>query len=468
MNVIESQNVCVDHERDLQVENSDHTVLHIDGEPGPSGPSGPVLVASQNDVVSGHNEYQTKTGPLKATQLALVPSTALPVKASSVDLPADHSPASALPDGFALFDDGIYELPVDETAEPIFICTPLRVDAVFANQAGEGWGKCVSVQSWDSTWHKVNFKNAELLLRPTDVVATLVDRGLELGTDRKSKERLLGLLKRWKPEQRRMSVTRMGWVDGNYDAFTLGANVIGATSILPLLPQTSISSGLVRSGTLDDWKTHVGAKCNDNPLMILAVSLAFSGPLLAMLGQPGGGLHFRGSSSSGKTTLLKLAASVWGSDKLITQWRATANGMEAVAANTNDMFLALDEIAEIEARELSKAIYMLANGTGKTRMTKDAGLADLASWRLALMSSGEISVEEKLAEARLNLKTGHEVRLIDIEADTRAYGVFDELHGAANGASFSATVQQAARRYHGVVGPEFVQMLISYKLVFST
>lgn len=65
--------------------------------------------------------YQTKTGPLKAAQLALVPSTALPVKGSSVDLPADHSPASALPDGFALFDDGIYELPVDETIEPIFI-----------------------------------------------------------------------------------------------------------------------------------------------------------------------------------------------------------------------------------------------------------------------------------------------------------------------------------------------------------
>jgi len=136
--------------------------------------------------------------------------------------------------------------------------------------------------------------------------------------------------------------------------------------------------------------------------MILAASLAFSGPLLAPLGQLGGGLHFRGASSSGKTTLLNLAASVWGDRQLITQWRATTNGLEAIAATLNDMLLPLDEIAEILPRELHQAIYMLANGTGKARMTKEVVLADQARWRLALISSGEISVDEKLKEAGLD------------------------------------------------------------------
>ena len=201
--------------------------------------------------------------------------------------------------------------------------------------------------------------------------------------------------------------------------------------------------------------------------MILAASLAFSGPLLAPLGQLGGGLHFRGASSSGKTTLLNLAASVWGDRQLITQWRATTNGLEAIAATLNDMLLPLDEIAEILPRELHQAIYMLANGTGKARMTKEVVLADQARWRLALISSGEISVDEKLKEARLDATSGHEVRLIDIEADSRAYGVFDNLQGVGSGASFAESIQQAVQKHHGAVGAEFVRRLIDSGTVAS-
>jgi hypothetical protein len=39
------------------------------------------------------------------------------------------------------------------------------------------------------------------------------------------------------------------------------------------------------SGTIDDWRTHVGSKCSGNSRLILSVSCAFAGPLLAPLGQ---------------------------------------------------------------------------------------------------------------------------------------------------------------------------------------
>jgi len=179
----------------------------------------------------------------------------------------------------------------------------------------------------------------------------------------------------------------------------------------------------------------------------------------------GGGLHFRGASSSGKTTLLNAAASVWGGRRLITQWRATSNGLEAVASRLNDMLLPLDEIAEISPRDLHQSIYMLANGTGKARMSRTVALASQHRWRLALISSGEISVQEKLAEARLEAMAGHEVRLIGHRADSRAHGVFDELHGAPSAATFSDGIRSAADKAHGAVGRHFVERLISSGLM---
>jgi len=390
-------------------------------------------------------------------------AAAAPDATSSVNAPVTIStattPALSMPGGYALFPDGIYALPEKETDEPLFTCTPIRVDANFADQHGRGWGRLVSVQSSNGQWHEIPITNAELQRRPTEIVAKLVDHGLELAADKKSKDRLLDLLKTWKPNQHLQTVNRMGWIDEKHSSFVLGSKVIGSGKVLPLTPATGIGAGLVAAGNVGDWTANIGAKCAGNPLMILAVSLAFSGPLLSPLGFSGGGLHFRGASSSGKTTLLNLAASVWGDRRLITPWRATSNGLEAIAATMNDMLLPLDEIAEIQPQVLHEAIYMLANGTGKARMTKDVALADQARWRLALISSGEISIEEKLKEARFDAMAGHEVRLIDIEADSRTHGVFDELHGASNAAAFAEALQQASRKHHGAVGHEFVRKL---------
>lgn len=126
------------------------------------------------------------------------------------------------------------------------------------------------------------------------------------------------------------------------------------------------------------------------------------------------------------------------------------------------MLLPLDEIGEIRARDLHEAAYMLANGTGKARMAKDLTMAAQGHWRLALISSGEISVSEKLAEAKLTAMTGQEVRLIDIEADSRTYGAFDNLHGENSPAAFARMIQSASAAHFGSAGQEFVRNLIDF------
>lgn len=432
-------------------------------------------IGCSDDSTIAHQEVSSAPTPLAkmpyAASIAAVIDQADAADASVTMAPAVMTApkqATSIPDGYASFIDGIYELPADETADPIFICSPLSVDAQFADHEGRGCGRLVCVKSARGEWHEIPVSNAELQKSPKNVIATLVDHGVELGAEKATSDRLLKLLKVWKPEQHLQSVNRMGWVDAGHSAFVLRSTLIGRSDLLPLSPPTGIGTGLTSSGDVEGWKQEVGMKCCENPLMILAVSLAFSGPLLAPLGLAGGGLHFRGASSSGKTTLLNLAASVWGGRQLITQWRATSNGLEAIAATLNDMLLPLDEIAEIPARDLHNAIYMLANGTGKARMTKDVTLANQSRWRLAMISSGEISVQEKLKEAGRDAMAGHEVRLIDIEADSRAYGVFDNLHGTASGAVFAETIQQVVRSHHGAVGAEFVRLLIDKRVVVKS
>jgi len=365
-----------------------------------------------------------------------------------------------MPTDFAMLPDGIYFCPPGDTADPVRVCSPLRVDAKFRLTGNKGWGLLVWVRAPDETWHKVLITNRLLTVKPTEVLGTLIDHGLDLAPGSKSKDHLFTLLLCWKPTKQIVAVPHGGWADASYTSFILGSTVIGPGQFEPLTAAHGPGRSLGAVDSAEAWKAALGSRCSGNPLMVLAVSLAFSGPLLEPMGMSGGGLHFRGVSSSGKTTLLNLAASVWGGRDLITQWRATANGLEAVASMLNGVLLPLDEIAEISGRELHSVVYMLANGTGKNRMTKDALLADTARWRLALISSGEISIAQKLKDARLDVMAGHEVRLIDVEADGRLYGAFDDLHGAPDAATFANTVLRKSQSHYGTVGAKFVEYLV--------
>ena len=89
-----------------------------------------------------------------------------------------------------------------------------------------------------------------------------------------------------------------------------------------------------------------------NSRLVFALSVAFAGALPALVGEESGGFHFRGASSSGKTTALKVAASVWGHPSEYPRlWRATANGLEGLAALHNDGLLILDELSQIDPHE---------------------------------------------------------------------------------------------------------------------
>jgi putative DNA primase/helicase len=214
-----------------------------------------------------------------------------------------------------------------------------------------------------------------------------------------------------------------------------------------------------KSGDLKEWKTNVAALCKNNPFLAFAVSSAFAGPLLELLNIPGIGFHLHGDSTSGKTTVLAAAASVWGPASFVLAWRSTVNGLESQAATRSSTLVALDESHMIDAKALDAGIYLLANGVSKNRMTRDISTREVARWRVCVLSSGERSIEAHLGAARIDHKVGQGMRIADVPVGGN-FGLFDDLHGRKNGGAFSDELRGAAAKYYGHPGPLFVQQII--------
>jgi putative DNA primase/helicase len=213
-----------------------------------------------------------------------------------------------------------------------------------------------------------------------------------------------------------------------------------------------------RSGTFDGWQQGIASRAVGNPLLMLALSASFAGPLLGRCNAEGGGVHLVGDSSTGKTTAIEAACATWGSPSFRRSWRATANGMEGAAAMFNDCLLALDEISEADPREVGAIVYALGNGRGKQRASRSGAARGVTQWRTFILSSGERTIETTMGEAGHRIKAGQSVRLLDIPA-SRTYGAWDTLHGFPSGNAMSDALKRTAATHYGHAGRAFLHKL---------
>jgi uncharacterized protein (DUF927 family) len=143
----------------------------------------------------------------------------------------------------------------------------------------------------------------------------------------------------------------------------------------------------------------------------------------------------------------------------IKQWRATDNGLEALAAMHCDTLLALDEIAQIVPEAAAASAYMIANNGAKHRAGRGGEGRSAAEWRCLFLSTGEIDLGAKIAEAGKGRRAtpGQQVRVVDIPGDAGAgFGTFEELHGFDDAGALSAHLRAAAAQHYGHAGRELL------------
>jgi uncharacterized protein (DUF927 family) len=289
--------------------------------------------------------------------------------------------------------------------------------------------------------------------------------GLKIATGR-NRGHLLRYLNEADVESRVTVVARTGWHEvGDAKVFALPNETFGSAKGETVIVQAAMTAPFERRGSLADWQSSVGSLVAGHARAVFAVSAAFAGPLLGLLGLEGGGFHFCGQSSRGKSTLVEAAASVWGKGAIpgfVRPWRTTANALEGAAAIHSDTLLVLDELGMIDPREAAAAAYQLAAGSGKGRSARDGSLRTSMTWRTMVISTGEVRLSDKLVEGKQRARAGQQVRLVDIPADAGAgFGVFNHAGADGDAQLLADRIKRAARSAYGTAGPEFVRLVIA-------
>lgn len=343
------------------------------------------------------------------------------------------------------------------------IGSELHVRALTRSAEGQDWGRMVEVADRDGQRHIWAVPQALHAGSGEAIFAELLRLGWEPspGRGRKWRDDLRDFLMGAEPEKRVRCVTRIGW---NGQAYVLPDCAISAApdgEEMTLQASERLDHALNLSGTLKDWQETVAAKVLGNSRLELAISVAFAAPLLAVTGDDGGGFHLRGASSSGKSTALVVAGSVWGGGGTrgyVQSWRATDNGLEALSALHNDCLLCLDELSQIDSKAAGSAAYMLGNGVGKARAGREGQSRKSHEWRLLFLSNGEVGLADKISESGGRIAAGMEVRVIDLRADAGAgCGIFENLHGAPDPATFAQSLKGAAGQAYGTAARAFLR-----------
>lgn len=337
------------------------------------------------------------------------------------------------------------------------ICSPLHVEAVTTDPQEGNYGRLLRFRSTLGTWKTWAMPMAMLAGDGNELRAALLAQGVEI--DPEARNVLSRYLQGRTPSRRMRCALQTGWADAGYRAFVLPDEVIGAGAGSVVF-QSGEADGneYTTGGALDGWREGVAALAPGNPVLMLALCAAFAGPVLARCNAESGGVHFVGDSSTGKTTALQAACSVWGGDSYRRSWRATANGMEGAAAMFNDGLLALDEISECDPRDIGAIVYSLGNGRGKQRASRTGVARSVTRWRCCIVSTGETTIEAAMQEGGHRVKAGQAVRMLDIRVQ-RQYGAWDYLHGHQSGNALSDALKRAAGQHYGHAGRAFLQRL---------
>lgn len=326
-------------------------------------------------------------------------------------------------------------------------------------------------------------REQEVFLKRTDwlgekgAVEVLQDQGLQLnGLKQKDIDPINEYLNKFKPEFEAVGVDKVGW-QGDNETYILP--IVGKVrnsyqvkkedkpTEYILQQKGSISRVLHKKGTLKEWKRTVGEVTRGNHAHTFSMLAALTAPILKLLNEEGGFFHWVGGTSIGKSTIMKVALSIWGDAEMGT-FRATDNNLEGVCKISNDGAIFLDEMGECDAEALSRVVYMVANGVTKGRADRNGNPRPITHFTVLAQSTGEMGIEAKLAEKRIQAKGGQLLRMGELDADRgKGLNTFDALNINPDtdqlfkdGKAQAEYLKTHAKENCGVVIDKFMQELV--------
>ena len=247
----------------------------------------------------------------------------------------------------------------------------------------------------------------------------------------------------------------MGWQpDGGFllpDVYYM-VKSHGDYRLVPPSGLETVASGWVTGGEEAKWLELID-HLREYPIALLAIYASLAAPLVGFLGIPGFVVDVSGETSGGKTTVLRLAASVWGrpSDSYpsaMYSWDSTVVWVERTAGFLHSLPLILDETKRAKhPRTVRDVIYTFCHGQGRGRGSLD-GTRSTPSWQSILISSGEGMATSFSEDA------GTRARVVSLTG--KPLGV-----DAAKGAPLAELVRDVVQENFGHIGRKFIHYLVA-------
>ena len=366
---------------------------------------------------------------------------------------------SDIPEGFLLSDEGLFCVDI-KSGKTTRISNYIKVIA-FAKNNNE-ISKLLEFRDYKNELQRMIVKPRMIAKDGEQIRVQLVGRGFIYSGSSLSKRKLFEYISSSVPQKEAILLAKTGFFE---DAYVRSDCIIGKSKNEIILDESIHDSTVTAEGNLRNWNDFIAKCCIGNSRLIFAISSAFASLLLNPCDMSNFGFHFVGNSSSGKTTCLNVAASVFGSPEYVVTWKATDNALENVAFKRNDALLILDELSEISPSKAGEVAYMLSNGQGKKRLDKNCNARETLVWRLIFLSSGEVDLASHMAEESKTSKAGQKIRLLNIpaKADNKSFGIFEELHNFKDGSEFSNYLRACTAKYYGTPAIAFTEKVLQEK-----
>lgn len=204
------------------------------------------------------------------------------------------------------------------------------------------------------------------------------------------------------------------------------------------------------SSSLETWQERVATPALSSAIISYAIMCAFAAPLARHAGLAEGVIFcITSPSSTGKTTVLKVAASVSGDPEKIGDFNLTRAGAEEFAYAHSDHLLLIDG-SERNAGDVTKLVklmtHVLTGEKGETRSKPVYDTRPPCNW----FTFGLMTSPNSLATITQKQRTtDQQLRLIDIPVLEGDDGIFDSLESGETGTTISKALLTAIRKHHG-------------------
>ena len=352
---------------------------------------------------------------------------------------------------------------------PLVICGR-RVD----REDGTEWGELAWFR--DGSWKRRIVPRA--LIATARTLVDLADFGLPVnGHNAKEVVRYLADFENANIEiMPREQVTRKMGHQGNHgeDGFLWGRQLItadgtgtelgGALSRITFRGgddgEEQLVDGFHASGCLEGWMEGMRI-LQQFPRVRLAVYASLSTVLLAVLDTFNYVLSYSGTTSQGKTTALRIAASCWGRPNeglpraAIGTWDSSRVWIERASTVQCDHPLVLDDTKRARrVEDISQTIYDVTSGRGRGRGSVN-GIRGTGTFHTVLIASGEAPITSFTRDG------GTRARVL-------------ELWGSPFGEATTGTgtivtdLNQVVMENYGHVGPQFAQYIVNSRTQWPT